>query len=213
MKLVTIMNSERCDFVYYLGRILSQLSVNVILIDNSEKHELFRTIQGLLESDDKEEKSMIERGNVTYLKDVAYSPEFFASFDYIVVLMGNNHDEEYVNQSDLLFSMPDYRPDTLDDIAGLPETAMYIMRDKAGKINEKSAAEIMNILPTQIVGSIDYDYNDYSAYLALLYNGRQRLKGLSQAMIEALAFVVAKASEKDEKDVLKALKKERKEKV
>ena len=213
MKLITFMNSERCDFVYYLGRILSQLSVNVVLIDNSEQHELFRTIHGLIEDDTEEEEALIERGNVSYLKDIAYSPDFFKSFDYIVVQMGNNYNEEYIEYSDLVFCMPDYRPYSIEDVPGLPETTMYIMRDKAGKVNEKSDAELMGELPEQIVGSIDYDYNDYSAYLALLYNGRQRLKGLSEAMIEALAFVVSKVSEKDEKTVLKALKKERKEKA
>lgn len=211
MKLVTFMNSERCDFVYYIGRIISEMTSSVIIIDNSETHELFRAVLNPVDEEDNEQ-DMIVRRNITYLKDIAFSPEFFPSFDYILVHQGANYDGEYIENSNEIFSMPDFRPDVLRDVPELPDRTIYILRDNAGKVNLASAAQMMDILPEKIVGTLDYDAEDYAHYISLLYNGRQRLTGLSESMIQALAFSVAKITGKDEKAVIRALKKERKSK-
>lgn len=212
MKLVTIINSERCDFTYYLGRVLSSMSSSVIMIDNSETHELFDTVLNPLTEEDKEQE-MVERGNVTYLKDVGFSPEFFPTFDYIVVHMGNSYDEEFIDNSNDIISMPDCRPSSLKSVPELPDRTEYILRDRAGKINEKSAAALLNVNIDQIAGAIEHDADDYAHYIAFLYNGKQKIRGVSDDMIQALAYVTAKITEQDEKAVLKALKKEKRSKA
>lgn len=212
MKLVSFIGTERCDFVYYLGRILSEISSNVIIIDNSVTHELFRTVLNSLDEED-ENRDMVIRSNITYLRDIAYSPEFFPTFDYIIVQEGNSCDEDYLEYSDHIIAMPDCKPDTLKNMPALPENVEYILRDRAGKVNERSAAAILDIDPERIAGFLEYDAYDYAHYISLLYNGRQKLSGLSEDMIQGLAYITAKVSGKPEKEVLKALKKERRSKA
>ena len=212
MKIVSFYGTERCDFVYYLGRILSGISANVIMIDNSVTHELFRTVLNPLDEED-ENRDMVVRSNITYLRDVAYSPEFFPTFDYIVVHEGNSCDEDYLDNSDYIIAMPDCKPDTLKNLPALPEDTEYILRDRAGKVNEKSAAELLGVEADRIAGFLEYDPDDYAHYISLLYNGRQKINGLSSDMIQGLAYITAKVSGKNEKEVIKALKKERRSKL
>ena len=213
MKLIMFTDTERCDFPYYVGRLLSEMTPKVIMIDNSDTQELFRAISNQIEGNDDEGQDIIERRGVTYLRDVAYSPDFFESFDYVIIHMGSNYNYEYIENADVIFAMPDYRPDSLANVPMLPEKTEYIFRDKAGKLNERSAAAIIGASAEQIVGSLEYDYNDYSQYISLLYNGRQSTRGLSENTMQALSYVIAKITGKSEKDILKEIKKERKSKA
>ena len=209
MKVITFTGLERCDFAYHTARVLATQADNVIVIDNSRNHEMYEAVS---QGPDGEEDNdhMVVRNNITFLKDVEYSPDFFNSFDYIVMYEGMRYRLKDLEQSSLVFAMPDFLPASLEAMKGLPDNVEYIMRDGAGKLNERSAAEIMEIDPDRIVGTLPYEYNDYSCYLSLIYNGRQKLKGLSPEFTQALAYVCGRAMEIDEKQAIALIKKARK---
>lgn len=209
MKMITFVGIERCDFVYHVLRVLSLEAPHVVAIDNSYSHDLFKAVLCSDTTDDHQE--MIVRSNITYLRDIGYSPDFFNSFDYIVVYDGENIRQEDIDNASFIFAMPDFRKESLLAMKGLPENTEYILRDAAGKMNERSAAETMGIEAGQVIGSLPHDAGDYGCYLSLMYNGRQKLKGLSEEYIEGLAYVCGRVSDKDEKEAIQMIKKARKE--
>lgn len=209
MKILTIANSSKCDFAFFMGKILADAYPNVIVIDNSSNHELFNAVLNPVDEEDKK-CEMITRSNVTYLKDVDYSPDFFKTFDYIVVYEGDTVQEGYLKHSDVVVSMPDHKPETLKNIHKMPDNCDFIMRDGVPKININSAAALMDINKERIIGILPYDPEDYSHYLSLLYNGRQHFKGLSDEYMQALTYVTIKLTGENEKTVEKFIKKERK---
>ena len=208
MKMITFVGIERCDFAYHVVRTLALEAPHVVAIDNSYSHELFGAVLCADTVDEKQE--MIVRSNITFLRDIGYSPDFFNSFDYIVVYDGENRREEDLVNASFVFAMPDYRKKSLLSMKGLPENTEYILRDAAGKLNERSAAEIMEVDAGQVIGSLPHDAGDYANYLSLLYNGRQKLKGLSEEYIEGLAYVCGRVMDMDEKQAIQMIKKARK---
>ena len=204
MKMITITGIERCDFAYHVAKILKSQAENVICIDNSKSHELIRAVSG------GNDKDNVERGGITFLKDVAYSPDFYNSFDYVVVYDGLRYRKDDTENSSYVFAMPDYRPETMTAMIGLPDHTEYIMRDAAGKVSERTAAQYMQVDEERIVGSLPCDGGDYGCYLSLIYNGRQKLNGLSPEYMDGLAYVCARVLEINEKQAMAMLKKVRK---
>ncbi len=208
MKILTITNSNKCDLAYYLAKLLADAYPNVVVIDNSSYHELFFAAQNITVDDD-QDLDVITRGNLTFIKDVDYSPDFFKSFDYVVVYEGDKAHKSYLEHSDLLIAMPDCRPFIFKKLSEMPETCEYIFRDAVEKLNKNSLAELTGIKVEQIAGMIPLDPGDYANYLGLLYNGRQHLKGISDECAQALIYILIKLTGEDEKKVEKYVKKER----
>ncbi len=208
MKVATIAGVERCDFVYHLGRILSSISSTVIVIDNSKDKELYLSVQQPLYEKDKD-VYVAKRSDIVYLKDVAYSPEFFEAFEYVLIYDGILPELTDIEKSDYTVILPDYRPATLQHFKNMPENVEFIMRDRAGKVNERAVALTMGVKPNQIIGALDYDDRDYAAYLSLLYNGRQKLIGISGEYIIALTYVISKIMGINMKEASKIVKKVR----
>ena len=210
MKILTITNSNKCDFAFFMGKVLADAYPNVIVIDNSTSHELFNAVLNPINDEDRK-LEMVTRGKITYLKDIDYSPDFFKTFEYIVVYEGDTVQEGYLKHSDVLISMPDCKPTTLKNLYEMPENCEFILRDTVNKLSMNSVAQLANIRVKQIAGSLPYDPDDYAHYLSLLYNGRQRLKGLSDEYIQALTYVLIRITDENERKVEKYMKKERKE--
>lgn len=208
MKILTITNSNKCDFAYYIIKLLANAYPNVIAIDNSSYHELFQAAQNITVDQD-EDIEVLTRKNITYIKDVDYSPRFFKTFDYVVVYEGDVIQKGYLEHSDMILSMPDCRPFIFKKLINMPENCEYIFRDSIEKINKNSLAELAGIKADQIVGMLPIDAGDYTNYIRLLYNGQQHLKGLSDEYIQALTYVLVKLTGEDEKKVEKYVKKER----
>ncbi len=208
MKILTITNSNKCDFAYYMAKLLADAYPNVIVIDNSSYHELFFAAQNITVDEDKD-LQVITRGNITYIKDVDYSPKFFKTFDYVIVYEGDVVQKSYLEHSDMLIAMPDCRPFVFKKLLEMPEKCEFIFRDSVVKINKNSLAQLAGIKPEQVTGMIPIDAGDYANYLGILYNGRQHLKGLSDEYVQALQYVLIKLTGEDEKTVEKFIKKER----
>ena len=189
MKLIVFSGSERCDVSYFAGRALRATGARVIVIDNSRTKDLFEAIcQGVeLDYDEFE----FERDGVTYLKDVAYSPEFFEAFDFVIVHEGRSIDKPLHNEADLVYMITDYYPQHLKRIRGLDGANVeYVMLDKVGKINDTSAAELLEAPLDKIIGGLPYDVTDYTCYLSLLYNGSQSFSPLSPEYKMFLSYIL-----------------------
>jgi len=208
MKTIVIAGIERGDFCYYVAKTLSHYSRTVIVIDNSLNKELFDCVQ--MKTGTMEDGVYIaKRRDVVYIKDVAYSPEFFDAFEYVIIYEGEVIDTEEIGKADYVFVMPDYTPLSIEKFKGIDgENVKYIMRDRAGKFNENSAAELLDINRDKIAGCIDYDPMDYAAYLSLLYNGSQKLNKttVSPECAEAVTYVSALVSGKSTKEVSAVVK-------
>ena len=203
---IVITGTDRCDFAYYLGRTLYEVSPRTIVIDNSDSHQLFNCVFAL----DKQETAgvfSVKRSEITYLRDIDYSPEFFEAFDFVVIYEGKYPDYEELERVDYVLAMPNYEPDSIERAKDLPENAEYIMRDHAGKIADKALPSLLDVDRSRIIGSISYDDRDYERYLELIYNGRQKPIGLSEEMQEALIYTIAKVTDGNEKNAKKILKK------
>ena len=206
MKLIVITGEERCDFSYYAAMLLHTASEKTVVIDNSLDKELFRSVQ-------RAENMQVSTGKatvngVTFLKDIAYSPEFFSAFDYVVIFQGENYDREIAELADTVYLMPDYKPSSIERSKNrITDNTVVVLHDKAGKITDKAVAEMLQIPHEKVLGGIPINEQDYNCYLSLLYNGKQGLKGLSNDYLEPLMYLFATATGKAYKDGKKAVRK------
>ena len=208
MKTITIAGIEKCDFCYYVARTLATRSNLVLVVDNSINKELFRCMeQGMAKDED--DNYVAKKGEILYLKDIAFSQDFFAAFEYVLIYQGMNFDKEIMEKTDLIFILPDFKPETLGKSSDMPEKAEYLLRDRAGKMTEKAAATIIGISANRIIGSVDADADDYGCYLALLCNGRQRPGSVTNGYKEMIAYTAARIMDIPVKEAMKSVKKAR----
>lgn len=189
-KVYTFAGQERGDFVYYLANILSSSTPAVLVIDNSRTHDLFLAVVN-----HNEEANSFEKGNITFLKNAAYSESLYEQYDFVLIYQGDKPDAEEMDVSEHIFFMPDFLPGLLRSmemfgIAGY-ENSSVIMRDQTStKISSRSAAQLLNVPFDRIKGSIPFDFKDYSLYISFSYNGHQSIKNLSPSYTEALMYVI-----------------------
>lgn len=204
-KVISFSGLERCDFAYYIAKTLAA-KANVLVIDNSYNADLFDAVDCFIEN------FAVQKGSITFIKNVAFSRELFDQFDYVVIYQGMNIDKKSMYESDFSFILPDYTPYSLKQFSELEEDLLnkseIIMRDKvSGKINEKTVLEFLKISKDNLIGFIPYDEKDYSYYISLAYNGRQKIQGLSPNYVDALAYVITKVMDVTTKDAKTILKK------
>jgi len=204
--MIVVTGTNRCDFTYYLGRVLYEVSPRVVIIDNSYSGKLFNSVLGP-NSEDVGLAFNVKRSDITYLKDVAYSPEFFEAFDFVVIYEGETPDFEEIDKADYALAMPNYEPENIEKVKDMPENTEYIMRDHAGKIADKALFALLDTSKDRIIGSIEYSDADYAKYLGLIYNGKQKPAGVSEGMRDALVYTVAKLTDGNEKMAAKYFKK------
>lgn len=190
-KIYVFAGLERCDFVYYLGNILSVTEKTVLIIDNSSLHDLFYAVAGI----DEDARSFC-RQNITYLLNAGYSESLYEKYDFVLVYQGMQFDHEEADMAEHIYFMPDLLPITLHAFAKHMhelenyENSSLIFRDQtSGKISTPSAAAIMGMPKECIVGSILCDFRDYGMYLSLTHNGHQSIRDLSPSFMEALTYV------------------------
>lgn len=206
MKVIVIAGIERGDFPFYASMYLHTVSEKTICIDNSKRGELFNAVS----RDLKTGNNKAVMNNVTFLRNVAYSPDFFTAFDFIIIYQGENFDPMTIIRADRLYVMPDYKPASIERAKEIiTDNAVVIMHDKAGKISDRALAALLNTDESKVLGGIPYNENDYNCYLSFLYNGSQRLNSLSREYIESLIYLYCDATGRTIKEAQKALKKVR----
>lgn len=212
-KIYVLAGVERCDFTYYLGKILSVGGHTVLLIDNSISHDLFLSVAKM----DKGVK-FVNQKNITYLKDAAYSESLYNMYDFVLVYQGMRIDKEEISVATHVYFFPDFLPITLQTLGetgfniGRFENSSLIFRDQtASKISSLNAATIMDVPRERVDGAIPYDYKDYGMYVSLAHNGQQSIKELSPSFMEALMYVAGSILDvtgtKDLKGIMKKARK------
>lgn len=213
--IISIAGIERADLPFFLAKILEQRNTvegfrNVLLIDNSDSKNLFRLAGG------DTEEAQINR--MTFMKDIAFDDKLFSGYSFVIFYHGFDIDVEILNKSDLVIMSTDYDPNTNRMLAGLMKgydgEIQMVYRDWATKkIKENLIEEILEIDSSQVEmrSVIKLDIADVAAYIALLYNGNQRLNssGLSELFMETLRYLTEKITGADEKTIKSLIKKAR----
>lgn len=192
-QIISVMGLYTCDIVYYITRILNAADKRVLVVDNSVGHELFECIRK------PDNEKMVQTGEIYYIANVAYSENFFAQYDFVIIYHGMHFDREINSQSDYRIIQSDYKPYTTSQIEKQlyeqDENLSYhlLFRDKAfSKVNEKMLIAEIGLPEKDIVDTYELPYldQDYMCYLGLLRNGVSNLKSLSTDMKTYLKSVM-----------------------
>ena len=186
MTKITYVGLERCDFVYHLALILS-LQGSVLVIDNSYNLDL---IDAVSTDGTREER---EWKNIVFAADVDLSQTDVSDFEYVIVYAGLATKENSIAEDNFTLIMPDFSSMALNAVKDLGDMAnpIYIFRDKCTKkYTAKSLAMLLGINRKEIVGAMNLNSQDMSAYVSLTHNHISNIKNLSDEMVESLKYVV-----------------------
>lgn len=211
-KLISVMGIPDCDIAYYLARALNAMNTKVLVVDNTRGAELFSAIRK------PDNEDMAQTGEIYWLEHKAYSEEFFALYDYVIICHGEHINNELNEESDYRYLITDYRPQTTkrlrEELDRQEENLKYfvVFRNRVfGKISEKMILEELGIHEKDVQDNYQLSYSDqdYACYMGLLRNGSANVKSVSTEMKDLLnAFlqhVMKDAADKDRKAVFKKL--------
>ena len=193
--LTSLVGTANFSYAYYIGKLHAALGKQVMLIDNSDGHELFRTVTR------DEEVEVGESKNLICVTDIALSPEPFARVDEVVIWHGINVDNKLWQYSDLRILLTDYNRFNIeklsDVIEGLRNDVHLVFVDRATGITpESKIADAFNIGKVDVYTDIghqivDYDIVDAACYQGLVNNGLQALKSFTKPYREVVTEAVA----------------------
>jgi len=215
MKLISFIGTERGDFSYYMSQILKNKNKTVLILDNSEKGDLYRAV---CHNDEAHMQDRIcEMENMVYARHVEYNAETFDKFDYVLCYSGNSPIDACIRNSSIIYAMPDYTLEELDKLKNqlgcidefdTDKDVFIIMRDMVtDKVTDKAVANYLNTDVGKIAGNIAMEVSDHAKYISFTYNGRQSINGLSADYMSAIIYCVTQITGEDEKNVKKLLKK------
>lgn len=208
-KTLSFRGKEKGDFAYYVAKSLASNNFSVAVIDNSISKDLFETVHQSADNN-----SFYEKESIVYLKDVSVDESFTDKFDYVIYYFGLNTE---VVSTEFSFVINDYSMTNVSQIVAFGkealEDAKFIFRDKvSNKVSEKNLALLLGIKNEQILGVLPLSDKDEVAYLNLGYNGRQRIKDVSQDMQFAVMDVLALVTGDELKDIKKYYRKAKRNK-
>lgn len=212
-KIFSFMGLEHEEIPYYIAQELSNKGKNVLVIDNSIRHNLFLSLNRL-----DEETDSVEAGKIIFLRNKGFSENNFKKFDAVVVFHGMNPDFKLMDESDrnvlvmnyLSSDLRDIKKNTDLDTISQYENLEYLFKDKAsGKVSEKYIKNFMGLNEAEDETSITFDESDFAMKVNFQYNGIQPVKGLSSEMkqyINGFLDDVFEAQRKKKKEEKKAKK-------
>lgn len=188
-KTIAFYGMEKGDFPYYVAKSLASNDFNVAAIDNSYKKDLFESVHQYADDD----LNIVEKENIVFLKNAVVDESFINKFDYVIFYFGEN---QRTVSTDISFIVISY---TMCDVAQVLtmdneviDDSYFILRDKvSNKVTEKGIAEDLGINMAQILGFVGYDIRDVAGYQNLTFEGRQRIKELSDDMQYAVMTVLS----------------------
>lgn len=181
-QMISIIGYPMCDIVYYFARALNAAGKRVLVVDNEKKHELFHSIRK------PENEKLAQTGNIFYISNTAYSEEFFAQYDFVLIFHGMRINDELNVLSDFRYVVTDYRQSTTEELKKVlgrqEDTLKYyvIFRNKVfGKISEKLIMSEIGLIDKSIYEKYEITFNemDYMCYMGLLRNGSVKTKATS----------------------------------
>ena len=182
-KIFSFIGLEHEEIPYYIAQELADKRKNVLVIDNSIRHNLFLSLNRLNENDDS-----VEAGKMIFLRNKGFSESNFEKFDAVIVYHGLNPDEELIEESDRNIFVMDYFTSDLRELKKYVDFAYireiphleYLFKDRpSGKISEKYIKNWLGLDDVEEEVIISLDENDVAMKVNFEYNGIQPVKGLS----------------------------------
>lgn len=212
-KIFSFIGLEHEEIPYYIAQELADKRKNVLIIDNSIRHNLFLSLNRLNEDDDS-----VEAGKMIFLRNKGFSENNFEKFDAVVVYHGMNPDEELIQESNRNIFVMDYFTADLREIKKYVDIPYireipnleYLFKDKpSGKVSEKFIKNWLGLDDVDEEAIISLDENDVAMKVNFQYNGIQPVKGLSSELrgyINEFLDNVINSQKKKKKDDKKAAK-------
>lgn len=182
-KIFSFVGLEHEEIPYYIAQELSDRGRNVLVIDNSIRHNLFLSLNRLDEAADS-----VEAGKIIFLRNKGFSENNFKKFDAVIIYHGMNLDSALMDESDRNILVMNYLTSDLRDIRNHTnlnkvskyKNLEYLFKDRAsGKVSEKYIKNLMGLDEVEDEAIITFDENDLAMKIAFQYNGIQPIKGLS----------------------------------
>lgn len=186
-QIISFTGIDHPDVVYFLGKLLS-VNSTVLVIDNSERHNLYRDIHAGRGDD------IIITGKTAYMFDTALS-DAFSEFDYVIIYHGMKPDADLWKASSKRILMVDSDANNLSDIkTGLQKVSVKDMMDVMfcdlmySKVTEENIVHILNIggRTTDNVYNLPFDPDNIEILQMLEYNGKHAVKDITAGMSELL---------------------------
>ncbi len=185
-KIYSFVGLEHEDIPYYIAQDLADKKKNVLVIDNSIRHNLFLSLRRI-----DEEADSVEAGKIIFLRNKGFSENNFKKFDCVIVYHGMNPDKRLLDESDKVILVMDYMMPDLREVKKYTnlealqsyEKLEYLFKDKpSSKISEKYIKNFLELKDVEEETSITLDENDIAMRVNFQYNGLQPVKGLSNEM-------------------------------
>lgn len=208
-KIFSFVGLEHEEIPYYIAQELSDRGRNVLVIDNSIRHNLFLSLNRLDEAADS-----VEAGKIIFLRNKGFSENNFKKFDAVIIYHGMNPDSALMDESDRNILVMNYLTSDLRDIRNHTnlnkvskyKNLEYLFKDRAsGKVSEKYIKNLMGLDEVEDEAIITFDENDLAMKIAFQYNGIQPIKGLSTELRQYIngfiddVYLAQKKKKKEEK--------------
>ncbi len=200
-KIISFAGVKRGDVVYYIAKLLATFDEPVLVVDNSEQHDAFRSVHHKGDRDEAYVK------NITFVHDIAFSERMTSAFNYTVVYHGMDIEPTWWHNSDDRFIVTNYDRfdinDIRDSIARLePETVGLIFTDKvSSKITEHYIVEVLNLPEEVIENAIEIPRDDSieAAKQSLQHDKIYKVAKLPGTMKKALTDIFERVVPEDKK--------------
>lgn len=217
----TVIGSFRCSVSYYLCKVLTDLNLKTLVIDNTSKNELFR----ILKKDTSDE--ILKRNNTFYVKNRNLTredfEEFDKSFDNVIVLIGSestSFERDVLDRTDHFVFMTGYDRFSRDEfketmrtlyamdksyLSDKTHSIQMVWNDKCPcKVIEKDFESRCNISVTNRHYIKTSDSNR-KAYISLTESGYGKISVLSQDFKECISKICDTITENKHSKQIKKL--------
>ena len=190
-KLIVFAGTENCLPAYFTAVKLHE-QADVLLIDNSQTHDLIEAVPKSGEFGNANEISVAANKMIT--------PEVFEKFDYVVAYLGYNYDEEYCQAADLIVLVSDYTLVSKKfmsdfDPKDTPVRMLFINRI-TNRVSEKLLLDSMKhyqVSDGDSVLSCEFTEEDAAAYISFLYEGYRNFSSMSREYQKSISVIVKDA--------------------
>lgn len=210
-KIVSVLGMPRCDIPYYIIRLLNAYRKDVLVIDNSKEHSLFRSFRKV------EGEEVVSFGHIWIMYDRVMDEEFFKEFDVVIVFHGLRIEQMLLDNSDVMYLLTDYNPFNIEKI----KTALSVIEEKylfrviavdqvTSKYSDEKIIQELGLVKEQVIrfSTVFHNESDAFCYINFMRSGSQQIKNTSAEMKEILKQVLPDIYEEDDaKELTKAYKK------
>lgn len=205
---VSYVGIERCDLLYYLIMLGKKFGRKILVIDNSQKKDLF----ALFEKNDEED--IIEMDDFIVVKDCIVSEEEIRDFDNVFIYAGIRTTGGHYELADEIILAPacdktdiEYFRNQYPESWAMKKKVFLLLRDRANnKLSEKEAVKLLGVSASDTY-SLPVDKSDISSYVSLSHTKKLgNLSYLSSDMRQVIKSGLFRYYQIPEKKIKKIIK-------